>query len=512
MGSPRTLRQTSIRVSARARGALESVARARGVSRERATRELLDAHVLDQSSRPPQKRLSHISTVLHYPPAPPGRTPDGRVRLPVRLDPEVARRAASMSLFLPGQAPRAFDSYSARPLTDAVLTAIARAHPFVDEGLDGLPPLLTHREAQGLWRLTVAATLTNAEQQVVLGRPRSDPTAVILRTGQIAWHDTWRFTAALHLARGLLADGNSSGGRRLLWEQGADFEKLRRDLELTVDLDHRLLSGLEPSSRDLQGRGGAAVWRAERALALGLLTNWMTTAGSPPLTVDPPGWELPTPADWHGRVIDEAATPSPQELADVGANRVLRLTSGGRHVLWPYTADGQPVRGFDALLAGAGKISAAEFVELVLVQTKDTGRHPRVPAATAWELGFVSSVERDDIIAEAQANNDREVSRVLAGNLRSSRVEDDLRAAAHDHVRFAKIARGAQLPCFIVQPTWTWYVDSVREAMASGASTEQLRWLGHEMRSLQRRALEESMRYAGSQAYWLGQADLHDEV
>jgi hypothetical protein len=40
--------------------------------------------------------------------------------------------------------------------------------PYVDDGLERLQALLRHREALGLWRLVVAATLTRAEQRALL--------------------------------------------------------------------------------------------------------------------------------------------------------------------------------------------------------------------------------------------------------------------------------------------------------------------------------------------------------
>lgn len=131
-------RQTSVRVSPRAVEALDAVARGRGVSREKAARELLDEHVAAQAAGSEDLRLTHISTALRFPPPRPGRVGDGRVALRVRLEEGVAERAGAMSLRLPGQAGRrAFRHYNTRPLTDALVTAIARVHPFVDAGLEG---------------------------------------------------------------------------------------------------------------------------------------------------------------------------------------------------------------------------------------------------------------------------------------------------------------------------------------------------------------------------------------
>ncbi|MCZ2850195.1 hypothetical protein [Modestobacter sp. VKM Ac-2978] len=487
------------------------IAKERGVSREQALRDLLDAHVAEQSGCAEGDRLSHISTVLHYPPRPPGRQSDGRVRLSLRLDEGVAELASSMSLRLPGQAlRRAFEDYASRPLTDAVVTAIARARPFVDEGLEGLPPLLRQRETQGLWRLTVAATLTLAEQQVVLSRP-TDPTTAVLRGQDVAWHDPWRFAVALHLARRLLIGPQSAASRHMLWEQGDEFELLRFDFERTEDFDHPLLRGLSWPHRDLQGRGGAAVWRAERSLALERFATWMTGPTGTSTTVDPPEWEVTVPEGWHGRPpVAEKGQLSSQEQADVDAGRLVHIEVGDQSVLWPYGESGSPVRGIDAVGAGAGSIAPAELVELILIRTEDVGRRLRVPAATACELGFIPPAERDALVVAAEVETHAEIARVLT---EASEPELwALRAAAHAPERFARIARRAGMQCFIVRPTWTWYVDSVPEVLAAGASREQLLWLGGGMRRLQRMALEDSMRSAALRAYWLGQPDIPDDM
>ena len=87
--------QTSVRISVRALTCLSAIAGDRGVSRDQAVRELLLEHVTAQEAATEDRRLSHISTVLRFPPPRPGRGPDGRIRLAVRLEPEVAARAVA---------------------------------------------------------------------------------------------------------------------------------------------------------------------------------------------------------------------------------------------------------------------------------------------------------------------------------------------------------------------------------------------------------------------------------
>lgn len=206
-------------MSVRAAACLRDIARDRGTSRDGAARDLVTRHVKAQEAVAPEERLTHISTLLRFPPSPSHRGgADSRVRVVIRLDEDLASRAAAVSLRLPGQAiKRGPRDYAPRLLTDAVTTAIARESPYVDEGLEGLPPLLTHREAKGLWRLKVAATLSLAEQRAIFG-PGDDRAAVVLREEDVAWHAPWRFDVALQLARQLLRGPDAESNRTMLRE------------------------------------------------------------------------------------------------------------------------------------------------------------------------------------------------------------------------------------------------------------------------------------------------------
>ena len=498
--------QTHLRVSPRALECLAAVARARGVSQPEAVRQLLREHVAAQSKVPEEHRLTHVSTVLRFPPPPAHRgADDGRRRLAPRLEPGLAAAAVAMSLRLPGQpARRGFHDYAPRPLTDAVTTAIARAMPYVDDGLESLPPLLRHREALGLWRLVVGATLTRAEQRALL-TASPGPAAAVLREEDVAWHDPWRFTVARHLAVGLLAGGKEADGRRMLWDQGEEFDRLRHDLERS-DLDHPLLEGLTWPANDLQGRGGAAVWRAERVLSLEHLARWITAGdGAGTAVVDPPGWTLQAPSEWLGWRFRHGDRLPTQQQADLASGRVLRVDDGSRSVLWPYDADGGPVAGFSDVLAGVGNVSPAEVVELVLVTAEDIGTYPSVPAATACTLGFISESERDSLLAEAEARNRAEIADVLRRAARAEPADRAaLAAAASDPARFGRMARRLRLRCWFTPPSWRWEVQSVQAALTHGASAAQLRWLAEATRGTRGWALERSMRAASIRAFWQG--------
>ena len=496
---------------------LMTIATARGLPRDETVRRLLHQHISTQLAGTEEERLTHISTVLRFPPPPPGRRrPDGRVRLAVRLDEGVAGRAGALSLRLPGQAAsRGFRDYGARPLTDAVVTAIARVKPFVDEGLEGLPPLLTQRQALGLWRLTVAATLTRAEQRVLYGPEVDGELSIVLREEDVAWHSPWRFQVALHLARQLLTGASEKAGLEMITAQTSEFQTLVWDLERTDDFDdHSLLRGLADPEHDVQGRGGTAVWRARRTTAMTSVGEWITTPGGPRTChVVTPGWKLTMPPNWRGYHLRFPAEVPPTRMADLEAGRVVRVDAGSKLVLWPYGPKGVPIPGFESVLAGAGNIGAAELVELVLLEREHPFTYPRVPATTAHELGFISSVQRDDLIADAAAETRLSMAAALHRAKRLSHEEQQaLKRATANPEHFARLAARSGIRFHVTQPAWIWHIGSVADAMTKGISGARLEWLAGASRTIRTYALESDMEGAWHQAFWLGRTYLDERT
>ncbi|MEU6278078.1 hypothetical protein ABZ871_37640 [Streptomyces populi] len=160
-------KETNVRLAPCALEALAAVMARRGASRDETVRQLLTEHVKAQERKDPEDRITHISTVLRYPPprwrGDPRRDRLLRLRAPAGL----LERARAVSLRLPGQHQRANGDYQARILTDAVTTAIAVTEPFTDDFLQGLLPLLRHEAALGLWRLTAADTSTKPERDLL---------------------------------------------------------------------------------------------------------------------------------------------------------------------------------------------------------------------------------------------------------------------------------------------------------------------------------------------------------
>lgn len=248
--------ETNVRIPQCAWDALAVIETVRGVSRDEAVRQVLDEHVDLQEKRGPDDRCTHISTVLRYPPSPRHRKEprSGRV-LRLRLAPGMAERARAVSLRLPGQARRAHHDYQARLLTDAVVTAIAVQERFTDEFLDGLVPVLRHREAIGLWQLAVAVTstasenvirdaaeharseiafTTNVSKEEAAARKRRLLLVAEALDEEVAWHDPVRFAVTTNIARARLRDGgeNAEEFRRLLYAQHSEWDELRQDVSI----------------------------------------------------------------------------------------------------------------------------------------------------------------------------------------------------------------------------------------------------------------------------------------
>jgi hypothetical protein len=316
-------RQTSVRVPHEAIAPLERVALGRGLSRDATVRTLLEEYLAFQSSQSLDERLTHVLTVLRFPPLPPGRgRPDPRAHLRFRISPTLKEEAIEHAFVLPGQSARhGHHDYAARPLTDAVITAIAMVEPVVLDGMEGLPPLLRHRTALGLWRLTVAATLTRAERRAIWGA-NSSSLFPVLGEEDVAWHHPWRYAVSHVLLRSICDQpvDDVAEDLAMLYDQTEAFRDLywvRRRDESTYWLWHNLPSPMN----NVMGRGGSAVWRARRKLALEGVAAWLASTPIKRLTsVAPPGWKPTLPDGWRVRSFGfgEAVPHALEELASAG--------------------------------------------------------------------------------------------------------------------------------------------------------------------------------------------------
>ena len=427
--------ETNVRVPSCAVDALEAVvARRRAgagrVSRDGVIRDLLDEHLALQEQRAPEDRLTHISTVLRYPPPPRWRTeaPGGRL-LRLRLTAGVADRARAVSLRLPGQARRAHRDYEARLLTDAVVTAIAMQEPVIDEFLDGLPLLMRHRAALGLWQLAASALMTIPEREVFDGaalarrmiasgetelskddtsaakrlwkmatelRPE-EPTAALGRVLAVAealdeetpWHSPARHIVAANIARHrwVAVDdekvNTAAEYEQYLYDRRREDNRdewtwAREDLRLSTT-KRDLLRGI--TTYDWSGRGGAAVWRARRLVELRDLEVWLMDRSpgqdqnSSTRYVRPPGWLVRSPDSWCTHVLPGAGTEVPEPFATwIESKQLLSFPTQDRTVLWPLIARAgasgwHPVSGIEPVIAAAPRLRnrVSGFIEALMV-------------------------------------------------------------------------------------------------------------------------------------------------
>lgn len=512
--------QTSARLLPEAVEALRTVARNRGCSRDSAIRGLLDEYVSKQESLGAGERLSHATAVFRYPPLPLGRyRPDGRIRVPARLESGTMEKLSMLTLRLPGQPRRRGQKdYARSPLAEALTTAISLEAPFKVDGLAGIPQIWTHSAAVGLWRLTVAATLTTPEQLAVLGNlieldtNLEDPTALatLLREGDLAWHHPWRFEVALHLARNLLSGPNRASYWHSLHARDGDFDALRYDLELTDDLDHDFLRGAPTRARsDMTGRGGALVWRGRRSLALLAIRKWLVSGPATPLIVSPPHAKITHPNEWT-QVRVPAGKQLPDGIrADVESNRVLALSTDEYTSIWPYLQGTMtPVPGFDIVIEELPGRRPEEILELVLLNEErliDVYLEPGV----AYDLGFIPAEERDKLIEDAAAKTAKRIEATLNRvDGWTPKVRAKLLALKNDPDRFFKLANEHHsLKEHAVSPWWVWTAGPTVAEIADLADTpERLRQLVRSRGRRWKRDLEATMEIAGRAAIARGHA------
>lgn len=515
-------RQSSIRIPPAAGLALGACCNLAGLSRDACVRDLLDRHLHNQLARGPADRLTHISTVLRFPERPLGRrTPDGLERLAIRLEPWMGEAAIATSLRLPGQsARRGHHDYARRPLTDAFLTALAKTHPFTIDGLEGLPETITQGAAVGLWRLTVAATLTPAEKLAMwsnTGQAGSggDQAAILkrlLHEGNFSWHDPKRFRVAHHLARKLLSGNAAASNLEMLQAQNVEFQQLLEDLEAHSfeTPESSLLADAPGVGRSVEGRGGSVVWRARRSLARQSIREWLGSATDSALLVDPPGWSLRMPENWHGIASGLGASPPTQVREDIYHRRVVEVRSpDGQAIAWPYICD-RPVPGYGAFLDSLPALKPTEIVELTLAVDERLDLL-FLPIITAIALGFISKAEGDHKVELARAKN----KRAIEGALERARADLDdvefarLSATASEPDTFAQRCHHLGITITVSHPYWTWHTSSIELELAT-PMPDRLAVLGSTRASIYKRLLEREMELAARRAFSFGQPPVGD--
>ncbi|MFD6067267.1 hypothetical protein [Amycolatopsis lurida] len=526
------VRETNVRVLPCVLNALDRIALRRGVSRDEAVRQVLVEHIAAQEARDPEDRLTHIATVLRHPlPGPRSRErADQPLRL--RLPEGLADRARVVSLRLPGQHPRAHKDYVARPLTDAVVTAIAVQERFNDPFLDGLLPVLRHNAALGLWQLAVAETITKPELAIqgaaeyvrarMGGTLTPDERRLLLMSEQlddeVFWHAESRFTAATKLARELLTDDdNGAAKEKWLYEQGSDWHERRLDLR---HADH----GSQPRGGwEADGRGSTAVWRAGRNVDLQDFTDWLRALDGRTTRrriMPAPGWSVRAPAGWATHVVPRGRE-LPERFAQWAAqDRVLVWPVDGRQIVWPVRpGHTRPVPGVEPLAALARTLrpqEVLEFVEAILIEwgtsvtdavdasigLDDDGSGASselvvefdfptpylwLPVDKAFDFGFIDAGQRRAAMAAAyeqaphrtRSAGERIVSEPGPGPDRDFTVLITRRRKSRKS-----------------KPVWRWPRGSVAEEVFAGTSPEIVSWLADRSLWMARRTVFGAMEQA----------------
>ncbi|GAA2114125.1 hypothetical protein [Streptomyces synnematoformans] len=538
--------ETNVRIPVCAFDALAAVTARQGGSRDATVRRLLAEHVERQEQEYPEDRLTHISTVLRYPPPPRWRG-DPRADRPLRLRVRAGllERARAVSLRLPGQYQRAFRDYQSRLLSDAVVTAIAVADPFTDEFLGDLLPLLRHRAARNLWRLAAAALCTGPEielldaaEEVRIAMSWTSDTArdggqhllavAVALEEDVAWHSPARFQIAANIARDLLTGPRAADNERLLQEEGEAWDLLYQDT-LHADKERRAYLQRGTTSYDYSGRGGTVVWRAERQVGLQDFEDWLTgrtQTDAAEYMIKPPGWVLSRPPNWHAAV--PTLTPAgrlPQPYAAWTAEgRTLAFPYRNRQAVWPlqrwpHEPGFEPVPGAEVLLAAASGLRPEQitgYIEALLVDWNhefDAEDDPDlclaldVPVGRAYDFGLISAEERRRAMAEARAATLQHMDELIDDLTLDGCDQEDLQylREARGNVRqFTLVASRLNsrlgLRFRVHKATWRWPGLSVADEFLAGTSTDLVRWLAavvHPRSSLiAGQSMQQAWRYA----------------
>ncbi|WP_306368438.1 hypothetical protein, partial [Nocardiopsis sp. CC223A] len=233
------------------------------------------------------------------------------------------------------------------------MTAIAAEEPFVnDEFLEGMLPLLRHRSALGLWKLAVAVTSTQPELTVRSDaeeeRERTpediallDAEDSALRNRRLkvakaleeeAWHSSDRFQVAASIARKVLSSDRARINEQALYEQGTAWVKLHQNF----------LDANSGKNYSLVGRGGTAVWRAERKVTVQDFEDWLVERTEAELVMRPPGWLVRTPRRWRARTFSPMTTQVPEPYKTwVAEGHLLIFPYKNRQAVWPLTQSTQ---------------------------------------------------------------------------------------------------------------------------------------------------------------------------
>lgn len=434
-----------------------------------------------------------------------------RLRLPLALIP----RARAVSLRLPGQSQRTHRDYQGRLLTDAVMTSISLEEHFTDDFLTNMLPILRHRSALGLWQLAIAATSTRPELDILRRadeardhNPESDgPLSVEELAAQrrlllvaeildedVSWHSPARFQAAANIAHDLLIGDQVDANEQFLYEQDTKWGNLRWDLRLGGRAREQYRRGL--NRYDWAGRGGTAVWRAERTVEIEDFEDWLTSeprADPVERVVRPPGWQLRLPATWRALDVATASEEVPEPYTKwITEGRVLAFPHQHRQAVWPLipsrTRTGwQPVADIAPIIRAGRRLRAdqvVDFIESLLIDWSDEHleSHVRItlnlPAGKAFEFGLITKEEQQNAVARARQTTslmmDEIINRLPEGK---NYLRPDLEQAKGSSQQFTRIARLIPIKFSATRATWRWPGRTVVDELHKGTPPDVAEWL-----------------------------------
>ncbi|MGW4898285.1 hypothetical protein ACWEQL_39510 [Kitasatospora sp. NPDC004240] len=548
-------KETNVRLPFCALEALAAIRARWGISRDAAVRRLLADHVEAQEQCEPEARLTHISTVLRYPPPPRRRRgPKEGGILRLRAPSDLLERARAVSLKLPGQYERAHRDYQGRMLTDAVMTAIAVAESFTDDFLNGLFPVLRHRAALELWLLATAESSTEPERDLLIEamiidarrkrRTQAPPLddaqrrlcrAADLLAEEVAWHSPDRFQAVTRLAHRMLTEPGAEANEQLLYDQWEQCHPLFRQTIRTTAASPYARQAFSAPAPNRAGRGGAAVWRALRKTELEDFEEWLTDgrdADRAERVMGTPGWLLRRPAAWHARTSDlSAAGQLPGPLATwVAEGKVLAFPYKNRWAVWPLQRrPGQPhwepVPSIEALTTAAAGLRPDQitgFIEAVLIDwNHESAEEATVPillglsADQAYAFGLITPQQQRTIVAQDRATTLKDMNAVIDafkdGGLDDERLERlrEARSNATEFrslvMRFGKHARrrdgmyiGSEFT--ETQTTLPWPRQSVAGELLTATPAHLVQWLASTAHQRSRQLLDHSVQQAWQRA------------
>jgi hypothetical protein len=530
--------ETNVRLPPCAFDALAVVVARRETSRDETVRQLLSEHVERQEQREVDDRLTHISTVLRYPPPPRWRSqPRADKPLRLRLAPGLIPRAQAVSLRLPGQSQRAHRDYQGRLLTDAVVTAIAVEEPFTDGFLQGMLPLLRHRAALGLWKLVVAATTTRPERAIhyaaeeerastqesiaLLSAEKSAARHHLLLVAEaleedVSWHSAARFQVAANIARDILGSANSRSNEQMLYEQGNEWGALRQDLLDGGTARDKYLRDIAIFGWiDWIGRGGSAVWRAERRVSVQDFEDWLiqrTKADPVERVVSPPGWLVRVPSTWRAHA-PKGNTGMPEPYATwVAEGLALVYPYKNRQAVWPLIPrrdqlGWQPVPGIESVISAAQRLRPDQvvgFIEAVLLDWSDE-EFPgglSLPADKACDFGFITAEQQRQARAEARAQTLQAMDKIIDGLSEDQcHLRPVLEQAKGNTQQFRRIAKRLGIKFTVTRASWPWPGRSVVDEVTAGTRPDLVEWLAKWAYRTSTVRLEQSMEEAWHDAF-----------